>query len=205
MEVEGISPARVKEVENASVVSGQVDASGNLVLVTKGGQQKNAGTVVKPLFSWPVGSIYIGVSSTNPADLFGGGTWERFAKGRVLVGIEENDPSFAQPLGVAGAKTHKLTAAESGLPSHNHAQDAHDHATNNLGSGGQAVVGDYSAAFRLGIPGDGGTAYGASGTVYGIDVQPATATNQPAAAQNAASEHNNLQPYINVYMWRRTA
>jgi len=219
MEVQGVSPERVNEVEEASVAGGQVDASGNLVLITVGGVQKNAGSVVKPLFSWPVGSIYIGVNSTNPADLFGGGTWERFGNGRVLVSQDPNDVQFDGALEVGGAKTHQLTAAESGMPGHNHLQNAHNHdssghshAVLNPGTGGEGTVGSASALFRFGTPGDGNSTYAPAGSVYGGTsahvTDPniaATATNQAAPAQNAASAHNNLQPYIVVYMWRRTA
>lgn len=193
MEVRGVSPERVDAVEAASVVNGQVDPAGNLVLYTKGGQAKNAGAVVKPLWSWPVGSIYIGTTSTNPSVLFGGGQWERFAKGRVLVGIDENDTAFQQPLGIAGAKTHTLTPSE--MPSHSHGgltgvagehQHSHD-AVRETGGGANA----YSAGGSPLTPGGYTSANGAH--------------NHAINAEGGGQPHNNLQPYINVYMWLRTA
>lgn len=39
---------------------------------------------------YPVGSIYISVSATNPATLFGVGTWEEVSKGRVLWGADDS-------------------------------------------------------------------------------------------------------------------
>lgn len=203
MEVQGVAPERVDAVEAASVVSGQVDASGNLVLTTKGGQQKNAGSVVKPLFSWPVGSIYIGVTSTNPADLFGGGTWERFGQGRVLVSQDSTQAEFDQPLEVGGAKTHRLTSSESGVPAHNHSSPPHDHGVTNAGTGGEATVGTVSGLVDLGSGVN--SAYAPLGQVYAVDVIAASVTINNNAAQDAANAHNNLQPYIVVYMWRRTA
>ena len=220
MEVDGVSPERVNAVENASVGDGKVDVSGNLVLITKGGQQKNAGSVVKPLFSWPVGSIYIGVTSTNPADLFGGGTWERFGQGRVLVSQDPAQGEFDSALETGGAKTHTLSPAE--MPQHNHggatggqsqghlhtgyttSGGEHEHVHSRVSDsrvvtgGGAATVanwnfGNYSTG--------GGGAH--SHTIQTNDADRDHTHTIGNAGGNAA--HNNLQPYIVVYMWRRTA
>lgn len=43
---------------------------------------------------YPVGAIYLSVTETDPSTLFGG-TWERIAKGQVLVGVDEEIPDFA--------------------------------------------------------------------------------------------------------------
>lgn len=39
---------------------------------------------------YPIGSVYLSVNSASPNTLFGG-IWERYAKGRVLVGVDEED------------------------------------------------------------------------------------------------------------------
>lgn len=44
--------------------------------------------------SWPVGSVYIAVVSTNPATLLGFGTWAAFGTGRMLVGIDTGNAAF---------------------------------------------------------------------------------------------------------------
>ena len=44
-------------------------------------------------YAYPVGSIYMSANSTDPKMLFGG-TWERYANGRVLVGVDEADTDF---------------------------------------------------------------------------------------------------------------
>lgn len=43
---------------------------------------------------YPVGSIYLSIKSKNPGQIFGG-VWERIAKGRTLVGVDENDTDFS--------------------------------------------------------------------------------------------------------------
>lgn len=59
---------------------------------------------------YPIGSIYISSVDTNPNSIFGG-IWEKFAKGRTLIGVDENDTVF-QKAGTLGG--HKE------LQSHNH-------------------------------------------------------------------------------------
>jgi hypothetical protein len=57
---------------------------------------------------YPVGSIYMSVSSVNPTALFGG-TWVRWGNGKTIVGVDENDPNgyFPTPEWVGGARTHR--------------------------------------------------------------------------------------------------
>ena len=51
----------------------------------------------------PIGSLYFNIYNTNPHDLFGG-TWERIAKGRVLVGVDEDDEDFNESQKIGGSK-----------------------------------------------------------------------------------------------------
>ena len=90
---------------------------------------------------YPVGSIYMSVNDINPSTLFGG-TWEAWGNGRVPVGVDANDTAFDTveetggsasesytPAGTNSGGTvnsHKLTAAESGVPAHSHTMD-HTH------------------------------------------------------------------------------
>ena len=67
---------------------------------------------------YPIGSIYMSIQDTNPSVFFGG-TWERIAKGKTLVGVDENDSDFNASSKTGGEKTHTLTIDE--MPSHNHA------------------------------------------------------------------------------------
>jgi hypothetical protein len=66
---------------------------------------------------YPVGSIYISVSSTNPSSLFGG-TWVAFASGRTLIGVDANQTEFDTVEETGGSKTKTLNTTE--IPSHSH-------------------------------------------------------------------------------------
>lgn len=145
---------------------------------------------------WPVGSVFTSVVATNPGTLLGVGTWAAFGAGRVLVGIDAGQTEFDTVKETGGAKTVTLTAAQSGLPQHTHTQDAHTH--NFLPR--SATTGAVSSIVT-------GT-LDTSSTISGANqphVQAATAVNQNAGPTNAAEAHSNLQPYIVVYFWERTA
>jgi len=124
---------------------------------------------------YPVGSIYITIISANPGTTLGG-TWVRFGNGRALVGVDEGDGNFSTVQRTGGAATHTLTVAQ--MPSHTHSP-------NNLAvaRGALSTTGHSSG-------GSGGRHCDAGGTV-----------NDTGDGQ----AHNNLQPYITVYMWRRSA
>lgn len=124
---------------------------------------------------YPVGSIYISVTSTNPGTLFGG-TWSAFGAGRALVGIDAGQTEFDTVEETGGSKTHTLTSSE--MPAHVHQQQV---MTN---SGVAAGV------------------YGATPNVNGSAPLAAGFDTQSTGGGGA---HNNLQPYIVVYMWKRTA
>ena len=126
--------------------------------------------------AWPIGSVFISVVSTNPATLLGFGTWSAFGAGRVLVGLDSGDTDFDTVEEVGGEKTHTLTIAE--IPAHVHNQQRHGTTTGGLTGLTTAPDASSSAPTALG---------------------PATASTGGGGA------HNNIQPYIVVYMWKRTA
>lgn len=128
---------------------------------------------------YPVGSIYISVVATNPATLLGVGTWSAFATGRTLVGIDTGQTEFDTIEETGGEKTHTLTTAE--MPSHSHVYGEGD---------GNTVHGGVSGS-TANITSGGGN--------YRITNLPSTQNT------GGGGSHNNLQPYITVYMWKRTA
>ena len=135
---------------------------------------------------YPVGSIFISTSSTNPSETFGG-TWTQIAQGRTLIGvgsIAENTTtdygtvtadSFNPAVNERGGEVkHTLTVAE--LPSHRHT----------LGFGGNVYGSEYAVA--------------AANPGY----QSAQSANITATA-GSDTPHNNMMPYLAVYIWERTA
>ena len=66
---------------------------------------------------FPIGSTYITQTNTNPSTILNFGTWER-VKGKVLVGLDEDDTDFNEIGKTGGEKTHTLTIDE--MPAHNH-------------------------------------------------------------------------------------
>lgn len=144
---------------------------------------------------YPIGSIYTNASdSTNPATLLGFGTWEAFGAGRVMVG-KASSGTFATAGATGGAETHTLTVAQ--MPSHSHSQTAHSHAMS--GQGGFYGVGMHSASSGARLSTTGNSSI--IGEYYG-NTGGATAN---IGNTGSGSAHNNLQPYIVVYAWKRTA
>lgn len=72
---------------------------------------------------YPVGSIYISVSNTNPSTLFGG-TWVEFGTGRTLVGYKSSDADF-DAVGETGGDKIRTLAVDN-LPSHSHKYDKYN-------------------------------------------------------------------------------
>ena len=125
----------------------------------------------KTLF--PIGSIYMSTSSTNPNTWMKGTTWERYANGRVLVGVSESESEFSTVGKTGGEKTHKLTVSE--MPSHNHTIVPRANFSGNRAEG-------HTTAW-----------------------EKSSETSQNTSSTGGNTAHNNLQPYISVYIFRRTA
>lgn len=160
--------------------------------------QDNIETAIDEIIDviYPVGSIYISVNSTNPSNLFGG-TWVAFATGRTLVGVDTTDTDFNAVEKTGGEKTHVLTTNE--MPSHTHTQNPHSHddVQDNDNNRITYATGN-TASYRVLNQVRQGNASGS----WKMKTSNVTATNQNAGGGQA---HNNLQPYVTVYMWKRTA
>ena len=123
---------------------------------------------------YPVGSIYMSVNSTNPKNLFGG-TWEQI-QGRFLFGMNSSYPAGS----TGGEITHKLTQSE--MPTH-----AHYMASGNAGGDGTWKP---DAGWYL---------------VTGVTDDTTTWWAQIGMNNAGGSEaHNNMPPYLSVYIWKRT-
>lgn len=150
---------------------------------------------------YPVGSIYMSINSTNPNNLFGG-NWESLASGRMLIGQSGAYPNATE----GGESAHVLTKAE--IPSHSHSGttaiknlEGKFSSTINMSRGyynGTGIVNLYSA----------GTSYIGGGGAdsnwlrnYEIDASHNHTFTTSNTGDNEA--HNNMPPYLAVYMWKR--
>lgn len=93
---------------------------------------------------YPVSSLFFNINDINPTNYFGG-TWERFGKGKVLVGVDENDTNFSTVEKTGGESTHTLTTSE--MPSHRHQVSALTDTAAGDGTIGYPVNSDYDWAF----------------------------------------------------------
>jgi microcystin-dependent protein len=121
-------------------------------------------------------------SSTNPATLLGmaSTTWVEFGEGRMLLGENSSHANGS----TGGAETHTLTTAE--MPVHKHIWCGDDQLNiNGMNNGISEYGGAFSYDASSGASGD-GNYYNTSNTGSG-------------------DAHNNMPPYITVYMWKRTA
>ena len=121
---------------------------------------------------YPIGAIYLSVSATNPATLFGG-KWEQI-KDRFLLAAGD---TYA--IGTTGGEaTHKLTIEE--MPSHKHQIKTNNDDWNNSPNGGNY-----------------GTTHDGANSWYN--------TNWYTENSGGNAAHNNMPPYLTVYMWKRVA
>lgn len=123
---------------------------------------------------FPVGSLYLTVGSENPNNTIGG-TWVRFGNGKTLVGVDTNDSDFNSVEKTGGSKY---------LQSHSHTLFGNTSVYSSPGSGfyniASAIEG-YNNGSRVNI--------------Y---------HNNFATTETGKGNSQNLQPYITVYMWKRT-
>ena len=160
-------------------VSGALNGNSNSTI--QGSLTVNGDVLVPKLLSkiFPVGAVYITYNNVNPGT-FLGGTWERFGQGRTLIGEGTgNDGSTSMTFttnNAGGEYSHKLTVNE--MPSHDHKLYAR--------GGPTAQTNSPFAENRPIIQGS---------NYYGFNVSSA----------GGDTSHNNVQPYIVVYFWRRTA
>ena len=158
---------------------------------------------------YPVGALYTSTLTTNPGTLLGRGTWAAFGAGRVMVGHNAGDADFDTSEKTGGAKTVTLTAAQSGLPQHTHVQNAHTHvqdAHSHIITSQTATTGGATSYEHGTLDTSSAEAEATETTATAVAVnQNATAVNQNAGPADAAQAHSNVQPYITVFMWKRTA
>lgn len=192
-------------IENLTINGKTPDSAGNVALTASDvGALPSGGTAADSsklggktlaeimLMMYPVGAIYTSTVATSPASLFGG-EWTQI-NGRFLIGTgapELNDDgtspgSYNFAAGSKGGEaTHTLTSSE--MPSHYHSSYL-------LGLSGSVVAPAYYAVLNQSA-----YTYNFGNTTSNtLDVATTKKTGDSAA-------HNNMPPYMAVYMWKRVS
>lgn len=205
-------------LKEQDIVFTDKDANGNTIIQMPITRAKNVEDLIELVY--PVGSIYMSAVATSPAILFGG-TWEALDEGRVLIGA--NSTYAAGSTG--GEASHTLTAAE--MPSHTHGASTnsaggHTHTRGTMDITGQ-FPGFLNSSHCSGAFTDVGNINmntGSGSTYHRGDVIKFTASSAWSGSTSSAgahthtitvnnagggTAHNNMQPYLAVYMWKRTA
>lgn len=144
--------------------------------------------------AYPVGSIYINAtSSSNPNTLLGFGTWTAFGTGRVMVGLDSADALFDTAEETGGSKdavvvshTHAFSTTTDSAGVHTHTYQGSNYQPNNAAGS----VPDWIGSSTMTTASAGAHTHTLSGTT---DSTGSSGTNA------------NVQPFIVVRMWKRTA
>lgn len=162
-----------------------------------------------------VGDVIISINSENPSKWYGG-TWELFAPGRTLVCIDTSQTEF---------NSIKKTGGSKYMQSHNHSGSVTSGGNHNH-SGSANTSGNHThPLIRTGRYGEGNTGYNLAKVSGGDWRGSATFATDSAGSHthtltinsggthahdliinsNGSGNEQNLQPFIVVYMWIRTA
>lgn len=163
-----------------------LDSNGNLIVnsITTNNissSQTNVDQDVIRDFIYPVGSIYMSVNSINPNTIFGG-TWEQL-KDRFLLGAGDTYVNG----NIGGESTHQLITSE--IPRHTH------RIYTNKDS--ESVFNSKPKSQSIGVFVNEGQAVRINWQYNGSTI----ARDTEFIGENTA--HNNMPPYLVVYMWKR--
>tara|TARA_R110002096_G_scaffold269631_2_gene463461 strand:- start:3740 stop:4537 length:798 start_codon:yes stop_codon:yes gene_type:complete len=163
------------EGEVTPVLSAGITAAEVLALIGAA----EAATTATLLGCYPVGSLYTSALAANPSTLFGG-TWESFGQGRVLVGHDDT----------ASPDSDFVASSADGSSFTIGGVKAHTLSIDEIPSHTHSITGIENARGA-----------GSDGSEDGTSSFTGTLTSN---ATGGGLAHNNVQPYIVVYMWVRT-
>lgn len=193
----------------ASAISSKADINSPTFTGTPAGPTASAGTnttqfattafVTAALSAvYPVGSIYINAGvSTNPATLLGFGTWTAFGAGKVLVGLDSADTLFDTLEETGGSKDAITVSHTHTFSGTSNSTGTHQHVIGISGGQGSVNLGNN----LVGDPGQRQTT-----TRYTEEAGAHSHTVSGTTDSTGSSGTNaNVQPFIVVKMWKRTA
>ena len=166
------------------------------------GLLKNDGTVDRTSYAtldqvYPVGSIYMSINSTDPSTLFGG-SWTRLKDTFLLACGDTYSSDGDVATSQHGSATVTLTSAQSGLKAHGHGMDHNHNHRHNLNKNFSTGSGGSTSAYITSSNRTTSTQY----TGYDSTASSKKTTDDNTAS-NASQAHENMPPYMAVYMWKR--
>jgi microcystin-dependent protein len=191
-------------------------------------------TLEKSMQENPVGHIRLETTNTNPSEYLGFGTWQLWGQGRVPIGIDTNDTDFNTVEKTGGSKTVSLTEAQmpshthsynksatttgsttlniNQIPSHNHSIEMAgtrlDTNGNNIFRMQTNTPTSGGGFWNLGLARTGDGTHDANITKTGGGqghTHSITSSSTNTGSKGSGQAHNNMQPYITCYMWKRVA
>lgn len=149
---------------------------------------------------YPVGSIYMSINSVDPSTLFGG-VWEQI-KDKFLLACGDAYENGS----TGGEAEHTLTENE--MPSHTHVQNAHNHKPTNSNLSFANVLSISNGTTRTQVAtSTSSNKYVLAQSNSGVNYQTTSGStgNYTATNENTGGglAHNNMPPYLSVYMWKR--
>ena len=130
--------ANITFVNDTVILEGENLASSTVPgIITENRVEEIANTKTNTtLATWcpfPVGAVYMSTTSANPSTFWTGTTWQAFATGKTIIGIDTSDTEFNSVNKTGGSKEVVLTVPN--LPAHNHTvgDNTHSHTENAVG------------------------------------------------------------------------
>jgi hypothetical protein len=158
---------------------------------------------------FPVGAIYTAIVSTNPGTLLGFGTWSAFGAGRVMVGFDSGNALF-DTAEETGGNADAITVSHTHTATSTVTDAGHTHGL--MGAASTGTTRGLSESVTRNVQGGDATAsrgYIQTAPTGGENFVETKTTGVTVATTNASTGSSgtnaNYQPYITVYMWKRTA